>query len=181
MDRANIMVALGGDMSNTVPKYDVTAAEIAVLRAIHGEGAVFDVTPTGTVARSHREEKERLRANYGRAMNRDNKPILDDLYPGAAARVHEEISELELAPELFSPEVQMKQRAALEAKLRAEFKAEMQEEPTPKAPAKRGGGRKKAEAAPAEPTEEVEVAADDEELDELPADDEEMNPENVMD
>ena len=43
LQTANVVLALGGDARNTVPKYAVTAAEVAVLRMIHGDAAVFDV------------------------------------------------------------------------------------------------------------------------------------------
>jgi hypothetical protein len=101
MQTANILLSLGGDHGNTIMKWRVTAAEIAVLRAIHGEDAVNDVEPTGDVKRSHRDERARLIAIYGGAKSPDQKPIVDGMFPGVAARVFETIEELELDPSFF--------------------------------------------------------------------------------
>jgi hypothetical protein len=100
MEIANVLVALGGDTGNTVPKYEVTAAEVAVLRSIHGDQAVLDIEPTGTVERSNREERSRLKSLYGNARDGSQNSIVEMLYPGAAARVFETFEELEL-PEIF--------------------------------------------------------------------------------
>jgi hypothetical protein len=102
MQTAKILLALGGDAGNTVPKV-VTAAEIAVLRAIHGTDAVTDIEPANDVERSNRAELGRLRGLYGRAMDGENQSILAALFPGAAARVHETLEELELDPSFFKP------------------------------------------------------------------------------
>lgn len=99
-ETANILLALGGDAGNTVPKFDVTAGEIAVLRTIHGEDAVIDIEPQGVVERSHRDELTRIRGIYGRATDGNMNRIVDILYPGAAARVFESLDELEI-PETF--------------------------------------------------------------------------------
>jgi hypothetical protein len=102
MQTANIMVALAGDRGNTVPRYGVTAAEIAVLRAIHGEDAVHDVDPIdGGVRRSNRDELRRLKETY--MAGGKTHPAVEALYPGAAARVFENIEELELPDEAFKP------------------------------------------------------------------------------
>lgn len=101
MQTANIMLSLGGDHGNQVYKHAVTAAEIAVLRAIHGDDAVKDIEPTGTVKRSHREERGRLIETYGGAKIPDTKtPIVESLFPGVAARVFEDLHELDL-PDVF--------------------------------------------------------------------------------
>jgi hypothetical protein len=108
MKLANIMLAIGGGRDNTLPKYGVTAGEIAVLRAIHGEDAVFDVDPTDTDApndmggkRTNRQELARLKAIYGGAQDGNGGKIVEALYPGAAARVFEDFDELELPEDYF--------------------------------------------------------------------------------
>lgn len=102
MDLANITLALGGDKGHTVRKRLVTAAEIAVLRSIHGEDSVFDVEPAEKVVnRSNRDELNRLRLAYGGALDSEGNSIVNGLFPGAAARVFEMIAELELPDELF--------------------------------------------------------------------------------
>lgn len=103
MQTASILLALGGDAGNQVPKYGVTAAEIAVLRAIHGDEAVTDILPLDLDAnRTNRAELARLRGIYGSAQDGEGNKVLDMLYPGAAARVFESLDELELPRELFA-------------------------------------------------------------------------------
>ena len=108
---ANVMVALNGDIMNTVPKAKVTAGEIAVLQAIHGADAVTDIEPLGVakqikqgkalVPYTMRAERGRLEKLYGKAVDGNQKRILEALYPGAAARIFERIEELNLVPAQF--------------------------------------------------------------------------------
>jgi hypothetical protein len=103
MQTAHIMLDIGGDAGNQIPKRNVTAAEMAVLIAIHGESAVHDIEPTGEIDRSNREELERLHRIYGRAKNGSDQAIVDVLFPGAAARVFQTIDELGVPEEFFKP------------------------------------------------------------------------------
>ena len=105
MEKGNALVALGGDSGNTVPKYDVTPAEIAVLRVIHGDDAVFDIEKTGEIDRTNRQELARLTEVYGQRQPNGNSaaPAVSALFPGAAARVFESFDELELDESLFKP------------------------------------------------------------------------------
>lgn len=118
MKLANIMLAIGGGRDNTISKYGVTAGEIAVLRAIHGEDAVFDVEPTDDDAknenggvRTNRQELIRLKAMYGKATDGNGVPLVEGLYPGAAARVFEEFDELELPEDYFKATGRVKSTA----------------------------------------------------------------------
>lgn len=129
MQTANIMLAIGGDRGNTVPKYAVSVAEIALLRAIHGADAVFDVEPLEAPAMdegkavSNRAELNRLRHVYD-AKDADGNRVVDQVYPGAAARVFETLDELELADEYFKPtERTMPIKVAPVAKSKAKAKA----------------------------------------------------------
>ncbi|CDZ55099.1 hypothetical protein [Neorhizobium galegae] len=110
MQIANIMLALGGDSGNTVPKYGVTAAEVAVLRLIHGDEAVTSIEPTGEDKRGHRQEIGRLTELYGRLQpnGRRSAPAVDALFPGAAARVFETFEELDLPEEFYKTETRVK-------------------------------------------------------------------------
>lgn len=102
MQTANILLAIGGNKGTTVPKFGITAAEIAVLRHIHGEDSVTDVEPVGTVQRTHRDERRRLTELYGRSIEgKFRAPAVDELFPGAAARVFENLNELDLPEEFF--------------------------------------------------------------------------------
>lgn len=109
MQTANAMLALGGDKATTVPKYGVTAAEIAVLIAIHGEDAVFDIEPLKEKAldpetkrvRTNRAELARLNLIYGGAKDGNGASIVGNMFPGAAARVFETLAELNLPREFY--------------------------------------------------------------------------------
>lgn len=103
MQTANCLVKLGGDPGNTVPMFGLTAAEIAVLQVIHGNDAVVDIKPTGTVETTHRAERQRLIEKYGRQQDGDwRAPAVDRLFPGAAARVFETFDELGIDEEFFA-------------------------------------------------------------------------------
>ena len=100
MERANVLLALGGDQGNTVAKL-VTAAEIVVLRAIHGDEAVFDIAPAEAVSVNMRAEHQRLRETYTSRDN-DNKPIIDSVFPGAAPVLPMTLDDLDLPESLFA-------------------------------------------------------------------------------
>lgn len=100
-ETAHCHVALGGDTLNTVPKYNMTAGEIAVLQMIHGKDAINEIEPSGTVKRSNRVEKARLLVQYGKAHDGRGGSILEKLYPGAAARIFQRLDELELSSTQF--------------------------------------------------------------------------------
>lgn len=108
MDVVNCEVALGGDRGNTVLKRGLTVAELAIMMAMHGEDAVFNIEPAGKITRRNRDERDRLKATYAAQRVRgdedwEGKPVVELLYPGAAARVHEELDELEIPEHLFKP------------------------------------------------------------------------------
>lgn len=101
MELAHCILALGGDKSMTVPKFNVTPAEIAVLMAIHGEDAVFDIQPTGEkVKRSNADEMDRLYAAYP-AKDADGKPMIQSVYPGKMPIIHKKLTDLGLDSSLF--------------------------------------------------------------------------------
>lgn len=73
MQLYDCIVRLNGAHFNEVRKTDVTAAEIAVLRAIHqspeaGIEAVHSIVPKGQVNRDDDEERARLQQNYGAGL-----------------------------------------------------------------------------------------------------------------
>lgn len=117
MQRANCLVSLGGDHGNTVPKWLCTAAEIAVLREIHGDDSVNDIEPIDDIKRSNREERGRLVAIYGGAKYPDQKPIVESMFPGVAARVFENLDELGLDESFFKATGRLKAKPAPVAEL----------------------------------------------------------------
>lgn len=129
MQIAHILLAIGGDQGNTVPKLFVSAAEIGVLRAIHGEAAVTEIEPIGEKEVSNRAELQRLRAIYGQARDADDNSIVEALFPGAAARVFETLDELELDESFYKAERRVAPPAAAEPKKARGRKAAAAEEP----------------------------------------------------
>ncbi len=110
MQTANIMLAIGGDAGTTVPKYDVTPSEVAVLRMIHGDSAVFDIEPTckltGDDKRTDREEIARLAALYGSAKistPTGEVPVMTHLFPGGGARAYQDFDDLDIPEEFYKP------------------------------------------------------------------------------
>lgn len=102
MQLANILLSLGGDDGNTVPKSGITPSEVAVLRVIHGDESVKEIAPYGQVNRSSRQERQRLVDLYGRNIEgRTTARAVDMLFPGVAARLYEDFSELELPEEFY--------------------------------------------------------------------------------
>lgn len=109
MQYANIMLALGGDKGTIVPKSEISASEIAVLRLIHGDDAVFDVEPVKVeedkAKRTSREEIRRLTEIYGRAKvdTADGTQVsaVTALFPGAAAQAIKNIDDLDIPEEFF--------------------------------------------------------------------------------
>lgn len=103
MELATITLALAGDDSNTIEKYEVTPSEAEVLRQIHGPDAVKNIKITGEVERRSREERARLIELYSKQQPDGTRtaPIVDRLFPGVAARLFESFDELEELDESF--------------------------------------------------------------------------------
>lgn len=85
MQTGTVSVRLGGDLNNSVPKQDVTPAEVVMLRAIHGEESVLFIEATGTDKRSHSEEWDRLFQRYGEAKDKKDEPLFLKLWPNKHA------------------------------------------------------------------------------------------------
>jgi hypothetical protein len=103
MQLANAMLALAGDLGNTVPKLGITPSEVAVLRFIHGNDAVIEIDVLDVqVERTHREERDRLTEAYGAYEGEQRRSrAVEALFPGAAARVFETFDEMDLDDSLF--------------------------------------------------------------------------------
>lgn len=114
MQTANILLMLGGDRDNQIPKYGVTPSEVAVLRLIHGDESVTDIEPIGELKRSSKEERQRLTDIYSRVQpNGVRKAVeVDALFPGAAARVFETFDELDIDESMFKAETRVSAKKA---------------------------------------------------------------------
>lgn len=69
-------ICIGGLLTNTVVKDDLTAAEIIILRRVHGDDAVKAIKPVGSKNREYQKEYDRLVQRYGRRK-------VEDAFPGA--------------------------------------------------------------------------------------------------
>lgn len=112
MELANCLVALGGDRDNTVPKYDVTPAEVAVLCAIHGADAVFDIEPLEKeITVNPREEVARLAGLYT-AKDDEGVLVVAKVYPGVTPVLHQTFADLGLPDEFYKATERQKPKAA---------------------------------------------------------------------
>lgn len=114
MQLHNVTVRLGGSLNNTVPKFRVTAAEVLVLRHIHGDDSVVDVIPTDFDKKlRHDSEYARLAHVYDRGAGAlgdkpgaadERKSIMGTLFPGAVKRLPVDLHEAGLGELLGEPE-----------------------------------------------------------------------------
>lgn len=104
MQLANVQVAIGGDRGNTVTRYRVTPAEIAVLRVIHGSDAVYDVDPLNrSVDRASHVERDRLMVAYGKSEDGQaiSAPAVEKLFPGMGANLPTRLDQVGIMPQQY--------------------------------------------------------------------------------
>jgi hypothetical protein len=102
MQIAIVEILLNGNVQHTVTR-PVTAAEILILRQIHGQDAVINPVELSTVKRSNLDEISRLKAEYG-------SNVFTQVYPGAAPKLPETFAEAGLVVE--EPETKPAKKAA---------------------------------------------------------------------
>lgn len=96
MEYAKAEIRLAGSLENTVVK-NVSAPEIAVLRMIHGEDAVVNVSYSHSDAEvTQKSERERLSKFY-------NPGVVEKLFPGAIGRLATTLAEVGIAVEVEAP------------------------------------------------------------------------------
>lgn len=100
MQTANALVALGGDRRNTVPRTDLTPAEILVLQSIHAGDAVFDIEIVGETQIGSEDLRDMLRSRYT-AKDEDGNMVVDVVFPGRRPDFPETFEELGLPDELY--------------------------------------------------------------------------------
>ena len=103
-------VRLGGSVMHEVPKDEVTAAEVTILRYIHGDDAVLEIKPVGDIDRSDVAELDRLRETYGQTGDGDvispRKDIVSKLFGiGATAALPKALPGIELPTEKEPPKI----------------------------------------------------------------------------
>lgn len=95
------LLALGGDLRNTVPLSAVSVAEVHLLRAIHGPDSVHDVQPLpGVNEVQPRGEIARLIEKYP-ATDEDGLQVARRVFAGGAPSVPVEIADLDLPEAAF--------------------------------------------------------------------------------
>ena len=94
------LLALGGDLRNTVPLTHVSVAEAHLLRAIHGPDSVLDVQPAGEGEVAPRAEIVRLIEKYP-ATDEDGQHIAARVFAGGAPSLPMEIADLDLPEAAF--------------------------------------------------------------------------------
>lgn len=70
MDYYNLKLRLHGDVRHEVLKKDMSAPEVIVLKAVHGDDAIVNLEYSKTKAVDDTAERERLHLRYGGALNK---------------------------------------------------------------------------------------------------------------
>lgn len=103
MQLCNVTVRNGGSLLHTVPRLNVTPAEILILQRIHGEDAVVDIRPT-RVDKTIRPEIlwDQLVRRYERNTafaprpGDERKSLMAELFPGAVKKLPATLDEIGL-------------------------------------------------------------------------------------
>lgn len=85
MQVCDVTLLHGGRQEMTIRKRRVSVAEIQVLRRLHGQDAVKEITPIGTSKQPHGQELRRLNALY--PAKKDEKGVVEELFPGHAPKL----------------------------------------------------------------------------------------------
>jgi hypothetical protein len=105
----NCKVRLHANPNDEVRRRHVTAAEVRVLRKLHGEDAVIEISEAGETDRNHDQERDRLAQAYG-------EKVVTSLFGVPIVKIETEITdpmaEIEAAP-APEPEVPIGQRVKL--------------------------------------------------------------------
>lgn len=107
MQKVNCVVAVGGDIGNKIQKLDITVAEVALLRVVHGEGAVTEVYSVGESDESDRQVYEALKNAYPKYAF-----VAERLWMDGGGRLPGKIGELGLTREMLSRDYEAKEAAA---------------------------------------------------------------------
>jgi hypothetical protein len=86
MEYANVEIRLAGSLENTVRK-EVTAPEIAILKAIHGHDAVVNIKKSRSASVEQGAERSRLEKHYGEAA-------IARFFPGVTAKLPSTLAEV---------------------------------------------------------------------------------------
>lgn len=79
MQLVHCNLLLNQDRNFSIPKTDVSVAEVVLLRLIHGPDSVIDITPSRMTTTSLPEARAALLAAYGDA-NKDRAKLIDAMF-----------------------------------------------------------------------------------------------------
>lgn len=95
MQHCYCIVYLEGDRNSSVHKPDVTVAEIALLRAIHGPDSIGGIKPTFVGKEKPAQELERLRMVYANSnVTKEGGSLVDAVYPGRNPSIPKTLADL---------------------------------------------------------------------------------------
>jgi hypothetical protein len=77
MHRYNVKVRIGGSVMNEVRKDKISAAEVMILRKLHGDDSVIDIHELENDRSSHEQEREHLKRVYGVSRMTENRTRLN--------------------------------------------------------------------------------------------------------
>ena len=86
MEYANVEVRLAGSLENTVRK-EVSAPEIAVIKALHGHDAVVNIKRSRVAQVDQASERDRLGKFYG-------DEVIAKFFPGVTAKLPATLAEV---------------------------------------------------------------------------------------
>lgn len=98
-------VLLGGDLTNTVVKSNVSIPELAVLAHIHGVGSIQNIKVEGKDSRPTAGERARLVSIFGGQ-------VVDKLFPGAIPQFPKHLRDIGLAADDGDSKQSVAQEAA---------------------------------------------------------------------
>lgn len=86
MEHANVEIRLAGSLENTVRK-EVSAPEIAIIKALHGHDAVVNIKKSRTASVEQVVERARLEKKYG-------EEAIARFFPGVTAKLPTTLAEV---------------------------------------------------------------------------------------
>jgi hypothetical protein len=95
MQHCSCIVYLDGDRNSSVHKADVTVAEIALLRAIHGPSSVTGIVATYMGKEKPAQDLARLRLEYANSnVTKEGGSLIEAVYPGRNPNIPRTLAEL---------------------------------------------------------------------------------------
>lgn len=86
MEHANVEIRLAGSLENTVHK-EVSAPEIAILKAIHGHDAVVNIKKSRVSSTDQASERAKLEKRYTEA-------VIAKFFPGVTSKLPTTLAEV---------------------------------------------------------------------------------------